>query len=196
LPLLLDLLLACLLLPILLPVILAVSLVLFLSQGRPIFFHQNRVGRNFRLFRIYKFRTMTVRRRSEEGGFDAGSRERITPIGSFLRKTKLDELPQIYNVLKGDMSFVGPRPEVKKWVECYREEWKPVLSIRPGITDPASIEYRDEEKLLAEQDKPEKYYAEVILPHKLEIYQEYVKNKSIFLDAKVCMKTLKKVFFR
>ena len=190
-----DFLIACFLLLILMPVMLVISLVLWLFQGRPIIFKQYRVGKNFKVFTIYKFRTMTIRKKSTQKSFDVGDTTRITLIGKFLRKTKLDELPQLFNILHGDMSLVGPRPEVPEWVEYYKDDWKVVLSIRPGITDPASIEYRNEEKLLSQQSSPNQYYKEVILPHKLELYREYVAQKSFLYDLLIALKTLKKVIF-
>ena len=118
-------------------------------DGLPVFFRQTRVGLLGHDFLLNKFRTMSLTKQSVHGSFDAGDRSRITGIGSFLRKTKLDELPQLWNVLVGDMSIVGPRPEVRKWVDAYPHRWAKVLTIKPGITDPASIFYRNEEELLA-----------------------------------------------
>ena len=113
-----------------------------------------------------------------------------------MRRTKLDELPQLFNIIKGEMAFVGPRPEVQEWVECYRSDWERVLSIRPGITDPASIEYRDEEDLLAQQKNPNEYYRSVILPHKLDLYREYLAKKSFLYDFGLIFKTAKKMLLR
>ncbi len=139
---------------------------------------------------LFKFRTMTVRKGTEQGSFDAGSAARVTRVGAFLRKTKLDELPQLWNVLKGDMSLVGPRPEVRKWVEAYPERWARVLTVRPGITDPASIEFRNEEDILAASPDPERTYREVILPRKLDLYEEYVRTRSFWGDVGILLKTV------
>jgi len=127
---------------------------------------------------------------ADGGAFDAGDTSRVTAVGRVLRKTKLDELPQLWNVLKGDMSLVGPRPEVRKWVEAYPERWAKVLSVRPGITDPASIEFRNEEELLAQAGDPEAYYRDVILPRKLDLYEEYVAKRSLGGDISIMFKTV------
>lgn len=136
---------------------------------------------------------MRVLKEASSGSFDAGNYSRITPFGRFLRKTKLDELPQLINVLKGEMSFVGPRPEVKQWTEVYPEKWKIVHSVKPGITDNASIEFRNEEELLAKSNDPIKTYKEVILPRKLDLYIEYVNTHTFTGDIKIILKTIKAV---
>ncbi len=119
--------------------------------------------------------------------------KRITPSGRFIRKYKLDELPQLINVLKGDMSLVGPRPEVRKYVDLYTEEQKKVLSVRPGITDPASIKYRNETRILADSDNPEEYYINVIMPDKLNINLEYVNDHNFIKDIQLIFNTIKVV---
>jgi lipopolysaccharide/colanic/teichoic acid biosynthesis glycosyltransferase len=159
------------------------------ETGRPGFFRQQRAGCRGRYFSLLKFRTMTVRCGAEYGSFDAGSTTRVTRFGTFLRKTKLDELPQLWNVLKGDMSLVGPRPEVRKWVEAYPERWARVLTVRPGITDPASIEFRNEEEILATSPDPERTYREMILPRKLDLYEKYVATRSFQGDVAILIKT-------
>ena len=146
-----------------------IGLAILLNSGRPVIFSQERVGLDGRPFRLKKFRTMRRLKGAEAGLFEPGSQARVTPVGRFLRAYKLDELPQLWNVLMGDMSLVGPRPEIRKWVEAYPERWREVLETRPGITDPASILYRDEEAILAASPDPEKTYREIILPHKLDI---------------------------
>ena len=161
----------------------------------PIFFIQERVGLNGSLFKLYKFRTMVISGSSTSGSFEAGVSSRITPIGKLLRKTKLDEIPQLINVLKGDMSIVGPRPEVKQWTEIYPKKWKIVHSVKPGISDNASIEFRNEEEILARSDDPLKTYRDVILPRKLELYIDYVNNRSLCGDLKIIYKTIKVVIF-
>lgn len=172
------------------PVFLITGLLIKTNDKGSILFMQKRVGKNGRLFVLYKFRTMKYSDSSKEGKFEPGNLSRITSLGKFLRRTKMDELPQLINVLKGDMSIVGPRPEVEKWVSFYPEKWKLVLSIKPGITDNSSILFRDEESLLAKSDDPEKTYKEIILPKKLELYEEYVRNNSLLTDLKLIFKTI------
>lgn len=159
----------------------------------PVLFCQQRIGHGGKVFRFNKFRSMRVLKEASSGSFDAGNYSRITPFGRFLRKTKLDELPQLINVLKGEMSFVGPRPEVKQWTEVYPEKWKIVHSVKPGITDNASIEFRNEEELLAKSNDPIKTYKEVILPRKLDLYIEYVNTHTFTGDIKIILKTIKAV---
>ena len=143
-------------------------------------------GRDFVLL---KFRTMTVRAGSEAGTFDAGDTSRVTRIGRYLRATKLDELPQLWNVVVNDMSLVGPRPEVRKWVEAYPERWAVVHAVRPGITDPAAIVFRHEEKLLAASTDPERMYRERILPCKLDLYEAYIRTRSFWGDFVILWRT-------
>ena len=173
------------------PVYLCISVLILLKDGRPVFFRQERVGRNNKNFLLCKFRSMSVLKEAELGQFDAGSSSRVTTLGAALRKCKLDELPQLWNVIKGDMSLVGPRPEVRKWVEAYPERWNRVLKARPGITDPASIRFRNEEELLAESSDPDVEYYEVILPQKLSLYEDYVDKSSILSDLLIILKTVK-----
>lgn len=158
------------------------------SQGQA-FFRQVRVGLNGKRFFLYKFRTMHMVPEAEKGRFDAGDTSRVTPIGRFLRKTKLDEFPQFFNVLKGDMSIVGPRPEIEKWVAVYPERWAVIHTVRPGITDPASIAFRNEEEILGCSEDPEICYREKILPRKLDLYEEYVRTQSFLGDLKLIFKT-------
>lgn len=172
------------------PIFLCISILIFLTDGRPIFFRQQRVGRYGNHFLLLKFRSMSVLKEAESGQFDAGNCSRVTPVGQMIRKSKLDELPQLWNVLKGDMSVVGPRPEIRKWVDAYPERWHGVLKVRPGITDPASIRFRNEEELLAKASDPEAEYREVILPQKLALYEEYVASSSFFGDLGLIFKTI------
>ena len=188
-----DLLLAALALLLIAPLLAVLAIAVRLSSAGPALFCQERIGRYGRVFVLFKFRTMQVRKGTEKGSFDAGNATRITPIGRILRKTKLDELPQLWNVLAGDMALVGPRPEVRKWVEVYPDRWAKVLTVRPGITDPASIVYRDEEEILARSADPERTYREEILPHKLSLYEEYVHSRSFLGDIGIIFKTLKVV---
>lgn len=143
------------------------------------------------LFDLFKFRTMKVDDNKSNGSFDAGDTSRITAFGRILRKSKLDELPQLFNVLKGDMSIVGPRPEVLKWTQVYPEKWQLVLTVKPGITDPASIVYRNEEEILYNSTDPELTYKNQILPKKLDLYVNYVNNKSFCVDIKIIINTIK-----
>jgi lipopolysaccharide/colanic/teichoic acid biosynthesis glycosyltransferase len=167
-----------------------------LESGFPGLFRQRRLGCNGVEFIMFKFRTMTVRDGTERGSFDVGRTVRVTRIGRFLRKAKLDELPQLWNVLRGDMSLVGPRPEVRKWVDAYPDRWAYVHTVRPGITDPASIVYRNEEELLAASSDPEKTYREIVLPHKLDLYEEYVRTQSFWGDIAILFRTIKAVVQR
>ena len=172
------------------PLLLTLAAWVRLSSGSPVLFRQQRVGRGMRNFTLVKFRTMSVAPGTERGSFDAGRTTRVTPVGRFLRRTKLDELPQLWNVLVGDMSLVGPRPEIRRWVEVYPERWARVLAVRPGITDPASILYRNEEELLSAASDPQPVYREDILPHKLAIYETYVRNHSLVGDMVILWRTL------
>lgn len=157
----------------------------------PVFYKQRRVGRGGREFGLYKFRSMAVGA-DRKGLITVGGRDpRVTNAGYFIRKYKLDELPQLINVFVGDMSFVGPRPEVPRYVRLYTAEQKRVLSVRPGITDPASIKYRNENELLATVDEPEQYYREVILPDKLRLSIEYIGRQSFFGDIRIILQTFK-----
>lgn len=173
-----------------LPFLLIAILIKMIMPG-PVFFIQRRIGKGSKPFRLFKFRTMMVDARKSEGSFDAGDTSRITPLGRVLRKTKLDELPQLINVLIGNMSLVGPRPEVEQWTVIYPEMWKIVHTVRPGITDNASIMFRNEEEILAESSDPQKTYEQEILPLKLSLYIDYVRNHSFLGDFKIILETIK-----
>lgn len=175
---------------------LIIALVIKLFMPGPVFFTQQRVGLYGMPFKLIKFRTMRVASGKSKGSFDVGDSSRITPLGRLLRKTKLDELPQLINVLKGEMSLVGPRPEVKQWTEVYPEKWKIVHSIKPGITDNAAIEFRNEEQLLAQSADPIKTYREVILPQKLDLYIDYVNNQSFWGDVSILFRTIKVIILK
>lgn len=184
-----DLLLSFIGIIILLPFYLIISLLILLSGKGGILYKQERVGRNGVIFKVFKFRTMRPDSFSK-GALTVGSRDpRITAIGYYLRKYKLDELPQLFNVLFGDMSFVGPRPEVKKYTDLYTTEQKKVLSVRPGITDYASIKFRNENDLLAESDDPEKLYIDEIMPEKLDLNMKYIQDNTVFKDIKIIFDT-------
>lgn len=187
-----DLLVAALGLILIAPLFLVCVLAVRLSSPGPIFFRQQRVGRHNRIFRILKFRTMHVAvPGSLSPQITIGRDPRITPSGAFLRKWKLDELPQLWNVLVGDMSLVGPRPEVPRYVETYPPAMRNlVLSVRPGITDPCSIRLRNESDILAKVENPERFYVEVLLPEKLRVSSEYVQNRSFFADIHIIIQTI------
>lgn len=167
-----------------------VALWVGLSSKGGVFYRQRRVGRCNRDFTIYKFRSMRVNS-DRQGLLTIGGRDgRITKAGVFIRKYKLDELPQLFNVLRGDMSFVGPRPEVRKYVELYTEEQKKVLTVRPGITSMSSIKYRNENEILSRSDNPEQYYIGVIMQDKLAIELDYLEQRSLLTDIKVIFQTI------
>jgi len=176
------------------PLFLIVACGIKLDSPGPVFFRQVRVGRHGRHFRIFKFRTMTVNAEAK-GQITIGRDRRITRLGSALRKFKIDELPQLINVVLGDMSLVGPRPEVPYYCEKYPEDARRiVLSVRPGITDRASIEYRDESTLLGAADDPERAYVEDILPVKLRYYIEYAETRSLYGDIRIIIDTLRAIW--
>lgn len=171
------------------PVFLIMAIWIKLDSNGPVFYRQVRVGRHNKDFRIFKFRSMRVG--SDKGSLvTIGGRDpRITRSGYFIRKFKLDELPQLINVFVGDMSLVGPRPEVRHYVDYWTEEQMHVLDVRPGITDPASIKFRNENELLETAEDPEKYYIEVIMQEKIKLYLEYVEKTSFWYDIKLIFKT-------
>ena len=172
----------------LLPVFLIIALLVKIESAGTLFFIQQRVGRHGELFRLVKFRTMYSGH--EGNNITVKGESRITPLGTFLRKYKLDELPELWNVLKGDMSFVGPRPDVPGYADRLTGEERKILELRPGITGPASMKYSNEEELLALQPDPIKYNNEVIWPDKVRINLEYLKNRNFFLDLKIIIYTV------
>jgi len=173
------------------PILLIVALLLLSRRDGPVLFRQTRVGHHGDPFTLYKFRTMRPASGNTEKQITVGADSRITPIGGVLRKTKLDELPQLWNVVCGEMSLVGPRPETPEFVANYPPQLRDiVLSVRPGITDLASIKYRNESDLLAAAPDPIAYYEEVILPDKLRIAAAYVKKRSILGDVGIIAQTL------
>ena len=176
------------------PVFVVMAIWIKLDSRGPVFYRQTRVGRYGRDFRIFKFRSMRVG--SDKGRqITVGERDpRITRFGYFIRRYKIDELPQLINVFLGDMSIVGPRPEVRKYVDLYSEEQRKVFQVRPGITDLASIKYRNENELLSQVDDPDTYYIDVIMPDKLTINLEYIHHQSFMGDIKIIFNTLFKIF--
>ena len=180
---------------VLLPIFVAISILIKFDTPGPVFFRQERVGRFGVPFRIYKFRTMIVEAEKIGKQITVGDDQRITQSGRFLRKYKLDELPQLINVLMGDMSLVGPRPEVPRYVAEYPETVRRiVLSVPPGITDFASIEYKDENTILARAANPEAAYIHEVLPRKLEYCLQYVYQRSLWLDFVIILRTMKTMF--
>lgn len=175
------------------PIFAAVAVLIKFDSCGPVFFRQSRVGRYFRPFMIYKFRTMREGAEKEGALVTVGGDMRVTKVGHFLRTYKIDELPQLINVLKGDMSIVGPRPEVTKYVELFRGEYEKLLRIRPGITDPASLRYSREESVLALAGNWQEDYLERILPEKIKLSLGYIENHSIFTDFRLIIKTFLKI---
>jgi lipopolysaccharide/colanic/teichoic acid biosynthesis glycosyltransferase len=176
---------------LLLPIILPIAIWIKFSSKGPLFYIQKRVGLNFEEFNLYKFRSMIVNADQVGPSVTSGDDPRITKVGAVIRKTKIDELPQLLNVLKCNMSLVGPRPEVMKFVEQKKNKYIKVLSVKPGITDNAAIEFRDEESIMGQYEDKEKAYIDYILPKKIELYYKYIDNISFMGDVKLILKTLK-----
>jgi len=178
---------------LLLPIFLVVALLIKLDSSGPVFFRQERMGKGFRPFFIFKFRTMAQDSSDKRLLLTVGADPRVTWIGRFLRKTKIDELPQLINVLKGEMTFVGPRPEVRRFVELFREDYAEILKVRPGLTDIASLKYQDEAEVIGRFQNPEEEYVARILPDKIRLAKEYIERSSIFFDLGLILKTLPKL---
>ena len=177
---------------LLFPFFLVVSFLIVIDSGFPIFFLQKRIGRDAKEFNIIKFRTMKTN--NENITITVSDDSRITRIGKYLRKTKIDELPEILNVLFGQMSFVGPRPDVKGYADKLKGANRKILALRPGITGPASLKYYNEEYILSQKSNPKKYNDEVIFPDKVKINMDYFHNRSFFLDLKIIFATIFRVF--
>jgi len=193
---LLDILVSVVGLVVLAPFFLVIGIVIMLRSQGPVFYLQERVGKNSVPFRLFKFRTMRTGS-DKAAAITIGERDsRITRVGYWLRKFKIDELPQLINVLKGDMSLVGPRPEVKKFVDLYSDEQRTVLAVKPGITDFASIEFRNENKLLEGKEDPIDFYIREIMPVKLALNRKYIQEQSFWLDLKIILKTIFLIFKR
>lgn len=175
------------------PLFIVLAIWIKLDSKGPVFYKQIRAGRHNKDFTLYKFRSMRMGS-DKKGLITIGGRDpRVTKSGYYIRKYKLDELPQLINVFLGEMSLVGPRPEVRHYVDLYNDEQLIVLSIRPGITDMASIRYRNENELLESVENPEQYYREVIMQDKLRINMEYIENASLWFDIKLILSTLKEI---
>ena len=176
------------------PVMILCALLVKLTSKGPAFFKQERVGLNFRPFQILKFRSMVVGAPKLGAAVTVDGDPRITTIGRLMRKSKLDELPQLFNVLKGDMSLVGPRPEVPEYVHLFQRDYQELLSVRPGITDISSITYRYEEEILAAADDPREAYISEVLPAKIELGKSYIERSSVLFDLKLIFITAGRVF--
>ena len=178
---------------VLFPLFVIFALFIILNSGFPVFYFQKRVGKNGADFSIWKFRTMK-KGSDKSGSLTVGEKDpRITEIGQFLRSYKIDELPQLFNVLTGSMSLVGPRPEVRKYVEMYNAEQKKVLLVKPGITDYASIVYSNENSLLSNAEDPEQLYINKVMPAKLKLNLKYIEDKNFFRDVNIILKTIGKI---
>ncbi len=179
---------------LLIPVFALVAMAVWFESGRPILFRHERVGLGFRRFHILKFRTMHVANRGPE--VTVGGDPRVTRVGRFLRLSKLDELPQFWNVVRGDMSLVGPRPEVPRYVAKFEPRYRFILTIRPGITDLASIRFRNEEDILRSAQDPLREYEEHILPRKLALAEEYIRSASPLTDLRIAFNTIRTILVR
>jgi len=191
-----DILMATIGLILLSPLFLLVAVLIKLDSPGPIFFRQERIGKRFRPFFIYKFRTMVENAAQIGTEITYGNDPRITRIGRLLRETKIDELPQIINVLKGEMSLVGPRPEIRQYVELFQRDYEEILKVRPGISDMASLKYSDEASLLGNSRNPREEYISRVLPDKIRLAREYIKHSSLVFDLRLIFKTLLKLFER
>ena len=175
------------------PVFLLVPIFIKFDSRGPAFFVHKRIGKGFKPFGLYKFRTMAHDPSRTGTHITADGDLRITRVGKILRKMKIDELPQILNVLKGEMSFVGPRPEAPKYVELFREDYEEILKIRPGITDYAAIEFRNEEEILGKYSDIEGAYIKEVLPQKIRLYKKYIREQGFFKDLQLILLTVQKV---
>jgi lipopolysaccharide/colanic/teichoic acid biosynthesis glycosyltransferase len=175
---------------VLLPLLLLVALLIKLTSPGPVFFRQVRAGRGGRPFRIIKFRTMTADAPSRGPTITVEGDPRITPVGRVLRRTKVDELPQLLNVLAGEMSLVGPRPEVPHIVDRFPEDYRELLTVRPGITDPASLRFASEEQILSSVGDWERHYQEEVLPEKIRLSREYLRSATFLSDLRIILATV------
>jgi len=181
---------------VLAPLLLLVGIVVRLDSPGPALFAQERIGRGGRPFRMWKYRTMVHGAERLGPGITVAEDQRVTRVGRWLRQTKLDELPQLLNVLLGDMSLVGPRPELGHYVALYSPEERAVLALRPGITDPATLAFRHEEELLAHAEDPERHYRDVVMPEKLALNLEYARRATVLTDLAVLVRTVAALFER
>ena len=177
-----------------LPLLLLLAILIKLDSTGPVFFKQERIGKGFRPFLIYKFRTMVKDAPALGSPITFGNDSRITRAGRILRKVKLDELPQLLNVLKGEMSLVGPRPEVPRYVEAFHRDYEHILKVRPGLTDLASLKYSDEAAILGQSENPEGEYVGRLLPDKIQLAKEYIRRSSFLFDMRLIVETAIKLF--
>lgn len=178
------------------PILIILAIAIKLDSKGPVFYMQERIGKGGLPFKLFKFRSMYTGA-DKKGLLTVGGKDnRVTKVGYFIRKYKFDEIPQFLNVFFGDMSLVGPRPEVKKYTDLYNSEQREVLNVKPGMTDYASIEYRNENDVLAASADPEKTYIEEIMPHKLELNKKYISEAGLFTDIKILFITFKTIFFK
>jgi len=178
------------------PLFLLIAVFIKLDSKGPVFFRQERVGRDFKQFSIYKFRTMSFEGSLGDSSITVRGDRRVTRVGHILRRIKVDELPQLINVLKGEMSIVGPRPEIHKYVELFKKDYENILRVKPGITDYAAIEFSDEESVLEKYDDPEKGYVDEVLPRKIVLYYHYLKERGFWVDIKIMAMTMFKILRR
>lgn len=187
----LDILFSVLGLIMLFPFIMIIGLLIKMDSAGPVIFKQRRIGKDYREFTLYKFRTMFHNNKNSNLPLTLSNRDkRITRIGYFMRKFKVDEFPQLVNVIKGDMSLVGPRPEVERYIRYFPEEYRKILAVRPGITDFASVKYRNENEILAEQENPEDYYVNVLLKDKIRLNNYYLVNHNFLMDIRIILATV------
>lgn len=191
---LIDIVIATIGLVLLSPLFFLIAVAIKVDDRGPVFYKQQRIGKGGSPFYIWKFRTMVPGADKQGRLLTVGSDRRITRVGALLRKTKLDELPQLINVFLGEMTFVGPRPEVRKYVDLYTPQQRQVLSLVPGITDEASIKYRKESELLGRAEDPDKVYVQEIMPEKIRINLSYAERRTLLTDLKVVLRTLFKLF--
>jgi lipopolysaccharide/colanic/teichoic acid biosynthesis glycosyltransferase len=175
------------------PLFALIAIAVKIDDGGPVFYRQERVGRGGQPFRMWKFRTMVKDADKQGPLLTVGRDRRVTRVGATLRKTKLDELPQLFNVITGEMTFVGPRPEVQRYVDLYTPEQRRVLALVPGITDEASIKHRHESEVLGRSEDPERTYVEEIMPEKIRINLEYAEHSTVASDLRVIMRTVTKI---
>lgn len=176
------------------PFLIIVSIIIKITSEGPVFFLQERLGQYEKPFFIYKFRTMVINAESLGKQITVKGDNRITTVGKVLRRYKIDEFPQLINVLLGEMSFVGPRPEVKKYVDLYTNDQKEIFKVKPGITDYASLEYRNENDLLSTVEDPEAYYINTIMQDKIKLNKKYIEKNNLFIDVKIILNTISKCF--
>lgn len=192
---LLDILISIIAIILLLPVFLFISSAILITSGLPVFYLQERVGKDWIIFKIIKFRTMINNADKIGHNISLLNDERITLIGKYLRKSKLDELPQLINVFIGDMSLVGPRPELLKFANCYQSEYSEILKIRPGISDYASLIFINESKILIDSNDPESFYIKEVLPQKLDLCMKYLHEMSLVIDIKILFNTARGILY-